>query len=835
MRILLEKSEVLKLSQQDFLLKLQTTTSGLTQKEAAKRLSEYGPNRLSQKGINPLKVFARQFTNSLIYLLLIATLVSYAIKNYTDGTVILVILLINTFLGFYQEYKSERIVEKLSTFITKIIRVKREGRSLLLDDSQIVPGDVVIVQQGDIVPADLRLLEANDLQVNESLLTGESLPVSKWVSKGTASVNDLLITGTTIEKGEGIGVAYATAKNSEFGKIAQLSSETSEQTEYEKSLKAFSLFLVKITLLGLAFVFGAKLLLNGGFSNLTSLLLFVISMAVAVVPEALPVIATLSLSRGSLNLAKKHVIVKSLSAVEDLGNVNLLCTDKTGTITENKMVIHQIVSNDETLFQKLAYAAITPLKDRKRRSQNSYDNAFLSYVREPIATEAKELTLMKELPFDPMIRRKRVILSDAKKLIDYLVVIGAPDVLLAIAHPEHKEDILHAIEQEDRTGLHHIALAYKQLAYSKDIDLAKSEDNLTFLGYVSLQDPLRKEAKRTLAQAEKLGLEVKILTGDSREVAEYVGKQVGLVSPSSAVFLADELDQMTPSDFQKTLLSSHVFARVSPTQKYHMIEALKQKYVVAYQGDGINDSPALKLADVAIAVNTATDIAKESSDIVLLNKSLEVIINGIKYGRAIFLNINKYIKFTMISNFGNFIALSVLYLISVDLPILPIQILLTTIVTDLPAIAISTDTVEDGEVIAPEKHNVRELIFIALLLGVPTALFELFYFSMVRMMPQPFLQTQLYTFFTLLGLVPLYIVRNRDHFWKAKRPSLALNISFFAICVLSVGMVYMPIIRDWFAFIPLPLATMAPIVCLVFIYLFAIDFAKVLYYRLRKR
>jgi Mg2+-importing ATPase len=342
---------------------------------------------------------------------------------------------------------------------------------------------------------------------------------------------------------------------------------------------------------------------------------------------------------------------------------------------------------------------------------------------------------------------------------------------------------------------------------------------------------LRPTAKNTVAHAEALGIKVKILTGDSREVAEYIGKEIGLVKAGGKVYIGDELEAMPAAEFKKAVLACDVFARVSPTQKFNIIKELKESYVVAYQGDGINDAPALKLADVAIAVNSATDIAKENADVVLLNKSLEVIINGIKDGRAIFININKYIKFTMISNFGNFIALSVLYLMSVNLPILAIQILLTTIITDLPAIAISTDNVEDSEVVRPEKHNVRELILIALLLGIPTAMFEFIYFLMVRSAVQPFLQTKLYVFFTLLGLVPLYIIRSKDHFWKAKRPSRALNISFILVAVISVALIYIPIFKNWFSFASLPAITIAAILALVVLYFLITDYVKVWYYR----
>jgi Mg2+-importing ATPase len=288
---------------------------------------------------------------------------------------------------------------------------------------------------------------------------------------------------------------------------------------------------------------------------------------------------------------------------------------------------------------------------------------------------------------------------------------------------------------------------------------------------------------------------------------------------------------MSQAEFKIAVQSCNVFARVSPTQKFNIIKALKETNVVAYQGDGINDAPSLKLADVAIAVNSATDIAKEDSDIVLLNKSLEVIINGIDYGRSVFVNINKYIKYTMISNFGNLIALSVLYLVSANLPLLPVQVLLTSVITDIPLITISSDSVESGEVTKPEKQNIRELILISLLLGVPTALFEVFYFVLIRAQSQVVVQTSLYVFLTFLALATFYVVRNKGNFWKAKAPSSLMDITFAMGFVVSLGIIYISKFQSWFYFVPLGFMPIGIILALVLIYLFAADFVKVWYYR----
>jgi Mg2+-importing ATPase len=819
----ISKKEALQKTSVELLAFLQSSDKGLNEKEAIRRLVQYGPNMLKKSRARGFDIFLRQFQSPLIYLLMAAAVISYAVYDYSDGTVIVVILLINTLLGFFQEYKSEKIVEKLSEFISMQVRLKRGGMDVLLDQSHIVPGDIMIVREGDIVPADMKLLEVEGLQVNESQLSGESVPLMK-------KPENIVFAGSVVEKGMGMGIVYATANETELGLIAKLSTDTKKETQYQKSIKAFSSFLIKIVILGLTLVFLSKLVINGGTGNITELALFIIAMAVAVVPEALPIIATVSLSGSALKLAKKHVVVKRLSSLEDLGNVNMLCTDKTGTLTENKMIVDTITSIDSILFQRFAYAAVTPFKSRKRRSQNSYDDAFINYVSADIKAETKDLSIVKELPFDPDDKRSRLIMKDAGTRKKYLLSIGAPEVLLKLSLG-HGAEYTKTLQEEGRKGLHHLAIAYKEIIFSNDYDILKNEHDLIFLGFASFEDPLRPTVKKTIEHAEKLGIQIKILTGDSREVAEYVGKQINLVGAGEKVYLGSELQVLSEHEFKKAVLACNVFARVSPSQKYDIIKSLKESYVVAYQGDGINDAPALKMADVAIAVNSAMDIAKENADIILLNKNLEVIINGITFGRAVFVNINKYIKYTMVSNFGNFIALSVLYLISTALPILPIQVLLTSLITDIPLIMIYLDTVEDDEVVRPEKHNVRELTFISLVLGVPTALFELFYFLLIRDRSVPVIQTSLYVCLTLIALAVFFAIRSRKPFWKGKSASPVLKASFFLAFVFSIAILYIPIFQVWLYFVPLALPDLVLIGLLVILYFLATDMIKVWYYK----
>src|SRR5258708_2135650 len=465
-----------------------------------------------------------------------------------------------------------------------------------------------------------------------------------------------------------------------------------------------------ITLFALAIIFIAKLGISGDFTHMTRLLLFIIALAVSVVPEALPVIATITLSNGAFRLAKKHVLVKRLSSLEDLGNITLLCTDKTGTLTENKTTIQDIIAEDKELFQVLAFAAIEVVDEKRKRIKNSYDAAFEQFIPQHIHEKAKKYMQLKEFPFDPQIRRRRIILENKESKKQYIVVIGAVDILLDMSDMKEKEQFMGKIRTESTQGLRHMAFAYKEISYESGKNIADYEKKLKFLGYATLIDPLRATAKHTIELAEKLGVAIKILTGDEKEVAAYVGHEIGLLKENDIVPTGDEMAKMTVQELRNVVFTRNVFAKVTPQQKYEIIKLLKEKYVVGYQGDGINDAPSLKLADVGIAVNTATDVAKESSEILLLRKDLEVIINGIEYGRTIFVNINKYIKYTMVGNFGNFLALAGLYLLSSDLPLLPVQLLLTNLLTDLPLICIYSDNVNTYQVKKPQRFNIHSLM-----------------------------------------------------------------------------------------------------------------------------
>lgn len=826
---MLNKNDIQNQSTGEVLQSLHTSDEGLTNREAKSRLDTYGLNLLKNESKSSFfKLLLGQFKSALIYLLVLASLLSFLLKDLSDGFIILSILVINTSLGFYQQFRSENAVAKLQKLVSKEALVKREGKETLINERFIVPGDIVILKEGDISPADIRLIHVEDLSVNESQLTGESAPVIKSDS-GNAS---LVFAGSIVERGEAVGVVFATSKDSEIGKIAHLSSSTNRITQYEKSISAFSSFLVKVTFLTLALVFLLKLVITHDTSHIATLGLFVVALAITVVPEAMPVIVTVTLSSGAMRLAKKHVITKTLTAVEDLGNITLLCSDKTGTLTENRQTVKTLVADDTVLFQKLAIASLESFDEKRKKFQTSFDKAFIDYVPKHIQEEAMSFKRLEELPFDPSARRRRVVCRNGDKT--YLIEIGSAETLISISNESKKEKYLNIIHADGKIGLRHLGISYKEVAYNTNekFDFLKHEKELQFVGFVALEDPLRSSAKHTIALAEKLGIAIKILSGDSKEVTEYVATEVGLVDSKQKVYTGEELENMSDDVFAHVIQENNAFAKLNPEQKYRIIKFLKQNNVVGYQGDGINDAPALKLADVAIAVNNATDVARENADILLLRNELDVIINGISYGRAIFNNINKYIRFTFVSNWGNFFAISALYLISgANLPLLPIQLVLTSLLTDLPCITIATDNVSSSELVRPSKFNVHSLMFISMFLGSITALFEIMYYAIIKGQPEGIAQTGLYLFLTLVALIVIFSIRNKDHFWRAPKLSRAMITSFALITVISIVTIYIGITKKLFSFTSLPLDVLGLTVSITIFYVFVLDTVKAWFYK----
>ncbi len=570
-----------------------------------------------------------------------------------------------------------------------------------------------------MVPADLRVISMQNFLVNESALTGESVPVSKITDamaheeEEIFKAKNIIFSGSSIISGKAQALVIATGKDTVFGGIVKTISGIRRESTYEKSILYFCKLILRIVVVTIILIFIANILLKG-VSDVLELLLFSVALIVSILPEALPVVVTFALSEGGLKMAKQNVVVKRLSAIEDLGNIEVLCTDKTGTLTQNKMSLEKIVSSDKK--KCFLYGILSSGADKiNDKILNPFDAALYKRVPEDILRESKKFKIISELPFDSYRMRSAFLVQSVKKE-KFLIVKGAPESILKncskFSGNFDKKEIKEDIEKEGQDGKRVLAIAFKKVEKRiRRILKVQDEKGLTFLGYFVFDDPIKPTAKEAIELSKKLGVQIKIITGDSKEVAGYVARRTGLASGPARF----NFRRRSWRNYQKMILmmpaeEKSVFARISPDVKHKIIKSLQKKYEVGFMGEGVNDAPALKTADVGIAVVEASDVAREASDVILLQKDLRVIVNGIKDGRTIFANINKYIKCALASNFGNFYSIAVISLFINFLPMLPVQILLGNILSDFPLIAIATDSVDIDELRKPKMYQLHMVL-----------------------------------------------------------------------------------------------------------------------------
>lgn len=812
-----------------------SSNQGLSAAEAAKRLHAQGKNEVVGHQVSPLAILLRQARSPFVYLLAVAALVSFVLGEVADGVLVLLFIGINAILAFVQEYRSERSLKALQKFVVPNARVVRDGKEITIPAVEVVVGDVVVVATGDAVPADVRWLAAQALQIDESVLTGESVPIEKRSDAVLPSgVEEALVRGyasTIVIQGEGRGVVVATGKQTEFGSISQITLTTSHASGFEQGLATFSQAIIKLMIGIVVLLFIINLAIKGLHINIVELALFSIALAVTVVPEALPVVTTVAFSRGALKLAKNQVVVKRLSAVEDLGSIEVLCTDKTGTITENKLSVSQVVATDSAacLLWGTLVSTLTP--HRERESSSSFDEALLNYATTK-KVSIPSARLISHIPFDPERRRMSMFVEVGGKR--YIVARGAPEELSRVCalSPDEQEQLMHGITKAGRKGDRTLGIAYKAVAASKKTHTIQDESNLAWLGMVSFKDPVKPTAKAALAEAHRLGVAVKILTGDHADVARSVAQAVGLITSAEEIITGEEFEALTPAAQQKAVLKYHVFARVNPKQKFQIIQRLQEHgKEVGFLGEGINDAPALKMAEVGIVVSNASDLAREAADIVLLNPGLNVIIDGIRQGREVFENVVKYIKITLIGNFGNFFTLAMVSLILPYVPLLPLQILLLNILTDFPLIAIATDQIDGVDLRRPRAYNLREIVVVATLLGLVSSVFDFALFGLFVHAGPVVLRTAWFLTSAAAEFVLIFLIRSRRSVFKAGLPSITILGLVMVAIILTIGCVVWLPLRNIFSFTALPVIAIVQIIVLTLGYAIATEVAKCLYYR----
>lgn len=806
---------------------------GLSQEEAVKRLKKDGKNVIHARETRWWSVLLRQFKSPFIYLLAGASVIAYVLGESIDGTMILVFVGINVILGYYQEIKSENILKILKKFVTTEVWVKREGEIIKIRSEDLVAGDVVVIKAGDVLQADIRIIESENLVIDESILSGEAVPITK--DKGVLRGNikqifqakNIGFSQTAVVSGKGAGVVIATGIKTEFGIIGRLTAESAHVSGFEKELEKISKFILRIIGVTLVLVLGANLLINRSGTGVGDLMIFAIALAVSVIPEALPAVMTFSLSRGAMRLAKKKVVVKRLSSIEDLGSIEILCTDKTGTITENRLNVDEIFPNDRPEIKY--YVGISAMDTESARITDPFDTAIIAALGKEEKDKIKRLEITASVPFDPKRKRNAVVIESKEKRI--LVVRGAYEEIAKLSNLKERKSRERWIIEQARKGNRVIAVGQKELKKNEGIE---SEENLEFVGLISFSDPIKTTTRMAVVKAGKMGVGIKVLTGDSKEVAGQVAKTIGLIEDENEVITGEMLEQLNKEMFLKAIEGGKVFARVAPDQKFRIVSELGMRHEVGFLGEGINDAPALKASSVGLVVEGASDIAIGAADIVLLNKSLNVIINGIEEGREVFANSTKYIKATLSSNFGNFYAVALISLMVDFLPLLPLQILLLNLLSDFPMIAIATDNVDEKELEKPSSYDVKEIAVTATLLGLVSTLFDFIYFGMFYRLGPTIMRTNWFMGSIITELMLPFAIRTKMPFYKAVKPSILL----VGLTVVAFGVTVITPFTKWgrsiFSF-SIPTARNLITVMAVAVVYFAISEGfKLVYYRVRR-
>ncbi|MBU2592663.1 MAG: magnesium-translocating P-type ATPase [Patescibacteria group bacterium] len=835
----------------ELLLKeLGTSADGLKKIEAKKRLEKDGLNEIRQESSRPvLRILWLQLQNWLIIILFLAAAVSYFLGEHLEGGVITSLVLLSVFFGFFQEYRAEKALEKLRKYISHKIRVKRDGQWQTLENKELVVGDLVELRIGDIVPADIRLISLDGLAVNESVLTGESEPVVKdlkTVSKKRSQPQDLknmVFMGTSVSLGLATGVVTAVAKDTFFGKTAKLLSAIPRETDFQKQIKNFGSFLFKVTVIMTTFVFLANAFLEKGIFES---LLFAVALAVGIAPEMLPAVITVTLSQGALKMARQKVIVKRLASVEDLGNVDTLCTDKTGTLTEGKFSLagFKNVNGDDLDQESLRLALLCTggfNHQRKVVPTNATDKALWeSGIAGKLKKSLASYRVLDENEFDFERKRMSVLVAKKERSENYcLVVKGAPESVLAavsevivkgesvLIKKQKREEIAKQLAGYESLGYRVIALARKKMKEADSV--IKDENNLTLLGFLLFSDPVKASAAKSLELFQKLGVKIKIISGDSIGITKSIAVKVGLIGQTEKIISGEDLARLHDRDFDQCVNQCRVFARVTPEQKYKIVASLNREgHIVGFLGDGINDAPALKAADVGIAVDTGAAISKEAADIILLKKDLQILAEGIGAGRKTFGNIMKYILNTISANYGNMFTVSASSLFLKFIPLLPSQILLNNFISDIPLLAIATDNVDGEFVKKPKRWNIRLIGMFMLYFGLISSFFDfvliLFLLLFWKVGPGVF-RTAWFIESSLSEIMVTFSIRTKLLFFRSKPSRWLIVLSFFS-SLLVVLMPFLAFGREVFEFSLLPVSVWIWIALVVVSYFIVTEMVK---------
>lgn len=826
----------------DVLKQLNASESGLSNKEAQDRIATYGKNIFAEKKTTSnFMVFLSQFKSPITMILIFAAILSIFLKDYSDGVIILVIILLSSFLSYLHESKARDSLKKLLSSVSVKSSVLREGTFQEIDNANLTVGDIINVNTGDMIPADCLLIEDNSLSTDESSLTGETFPVEKVTTKISANTSlserkNALWLGTHVISGSGKAVVVNLAKDSEFGKITSSLSQKDTDTDFEKGIRDFGNLILHVTtlLIGLIFIF--NIILNKSFLDS---FMFALALSVGLTPQMLPAIISVNLSQGANRMSEQGVIVKKLNAIENFGSMTIMCSDKTGTITKGKVKLDAALNfNGEKADGLDKLAAINsyfqegysnPI-DEAILCANKYDfSNYKKLLEIPYSFENKILSVMVKTNAD--FSNKNLMIT--KGAFENIVRISNSYEKLdgSVADiSEIKDQIFDLFDKYSSKGYRVLGLSYKVVSDDTNFQKTKAE-GMIFKGFLLFIDPLKDDVKDVISQMNALGVALKMITGDNQEIAKNIGSQIGL-NPEK-ILLGQELDSYSISQLNKKVLDVDIFAEISPNQKEKIIRAYKEAgEIVGYMGDGINDAPAIKQADVGISVDTAADTAKDAASIVLLQNSLKVLLSGIKEGRRTFINTLKYIFVATSANFGNMFSMAGASLFLKFLPLLPKQILLTNLFTDFPSLQIASDSVDEVWLKSPVKWDMKFIKKFMIVFGIISSVFDYVTFFVLMVIfkaDENLFQTGWMLESVISAMIVMLIVRTARPVIKSK-PSkhLIMSIMFVSLCLISI--IYSPI-NAYLGLIALPLQVFLSVLCISFIYALVAEILKKKFYK----
>lgn len=862
---ILETREILSLSADEVINRLGTSSTGLSIEEAEKRQEIYGTNEIARKRKRPVLLeFLSHFRSPVTIILIIAAIISGFLGDSLDAGIIIVIVLVSAILDFTQEYRAGRAAEALRKRVATVATVWRNDSRQDIEISELVPGDVFSLSAGDIVPADARVLKARDFFIDQSALTGESFPVEKSAEPiqskmiaDSSQWNNYLFMGTSVTAGAATAAVVKTGGSTQYGEIARKTSENKPETEFEGGLKRFGYLIMQVTFVLIIVVFFINALFK---RSVIDSMLFSVALAVGLTPGLLPMILSINLSRGATAMSGKGVIVKRLAAIQNFGSMDILCSDKTGTLTENRVTVIRHVNIDGNESDKVLLFSF--LNSRFQTGLRSpLDEAILNHREVNSAPYNK----IDEIPFDFIRKRLSIVVNDEGQNI--LITKGAPEEInKIITHYEYVEGIYEltdvAIKKIERLyrdlslqGFRVLGVAYRKVD-NRPLYSIPDEVDMVFLGFIAFTDPVKETAGESLELLRHAGVKLKILTGDNEVVAGKVCDQLGFqtyqyrrrrrydtrtgslrrtveVEPVN-IIQGSEIQTVDDDALARIVENVDVFTRVNPAQKNRVMNALKANgHVVGYLGDGINDTPSMKVADVSISVTNAADIAKESADIILVRNDLKVIADGVVEGRKTFGNTMKYIQMAISSNFGNMFSAAGASLFLTFLPMLPVQLLLNNLLYSFAQLALPADNVDRTYVQGPQRLRTSFIRNFMLAFGPVSSIFDFAtFFVMLDIFKAaaPLFQTAWFVESLFTQLLVIFVIRTRTIPFFRSKPHKFLLLNIVVVLIVAIVLPFTPL-GDIFGFVPLPVSFLLILAGFIIVYLGLVEVMKSWFYR----